>query len=327
MKDLKMKRYCIFTRALVVPAFAAFLFGCSPPPAGTPGPWNFVPDSLVLTADSVSFTMISVPGETFPTGTDDGGTAAVADNFRIGETEVTYELWHTVYLWATDAARGADAYTFQNSGHMGDGTGDTDQHPVTTVNWRDAIVWCNAATEWYDAETGAAYACVYKDGGTPIRDSSDANAAQCDAAAPDAAAAGFRLPSVDEWELAARWRGDSVNAVAGYSEPWFTHGDSASGATADVSDAAATGAMAVYDTGSTAVVKSKGADGANALGLYDMSGNVCEWCFETIVASQKAALGGSWAGFADDVRIGVRQGGNVSYGFSDFGFRLVMNGD
>ncbi len=37
-----------------------------------------------------------------------------------------------------------DGYTFGNAGTMGDGTGDTDQHPVTTVNWRDAMVWNNA---------------------------------------------------------------------------------------------------------------------------------------------------------------------------------------
>jgi len=52
-------------------------------------------------------------------------------------------------------------------------------------------------------------------------------------------AKGFRLPRQSEWELAARWRNDGTNTVAGFSDPWFTKGNSASGATAIYSDAAA----------------------------------------------------------------------------------------
>ena len=43
---------------------------------------------------------------------------------------------------------------------------------------------------------------------------------------------GYRLPSSGEWEYAACYRGtDTVNTVSGYSDPYFTQGDSASGAT------------------------------------------------------------------------------------------------
>ncbi len=71
-----------------------------------------------FTADGVSFNMIYVPGKSFPTGTDDLGTATVASAYWIGETQVTYELWNKVYTWAI-----ANGYTFANSGHMGGGTG------------------------------------------------------------------------------------------------------------------------------------------------------------------------------------------------------------
>ena len=52
----------------------------------------------------------------------------------------------------------------------------TDQHPVTIVNWRSAMVWCNALTEWYNAQKGTSYACVYTSDAAytnPIRDSQD----------------------------------------------------------------------------------------------------------------------------------------------------------
>ncbi len=83
----------------------------------------FAGDTETYTADGVSFVMAYVPGgKTFPTGlTDDDGTTETVENaYWIGETEVTYELWHKVYTWAKDVARGANMYTFANMGREGD---------------------------------------------------------------------------------------------------------------------------------------------------------------------------------------------------------------
>lgn len=55
------------------------------------------------------------------------GQINVSAAYWIGETEVTYQLWATVYTWATSGsgAIGAGQYHFQNAGVMGDGTDDT----------------------------------------------------------------------------------------------------------------------------------------------------------------------------------------------------------
>src|SRR5664280_3593668 len=242
------------------------------------------------------FKMMYVPGGvTFPTGTDDLGTPATVDAaYWIGETAVTYELWHKVYLWATTNAGGglrADGgalYHFQNAG------GDSGQQPVNDINARDMIVFSNAITEWYNADNGTDqdYVCVYKVSGVPVRDSRDANGAQCDAVVQDTSANGFRLLLSTEWELAARWRNDSTNTVAGYTNPYFTKGNSASGATNAYTDGTNTALYAVYGTGTTpSVVKTKL---PNALGLYDMSGNVNNLDFNYIPSTtDRSVRGGS----------------------------------
>jgi formylglycine-generating enzyme required for sulfatase activity len=269
----------------------------------------------------VTFKTVYVPGGvSFPTGTADDGTATVTGAFEIGETEVTYKLWYTVRLWAE-----GNGYTFYNNpgreGSSGiDGAAPTaaNQEPVTMVSWFDAVVWLNALTEWVNAKTGSGLTPVYyyESACTNVAKNSDPSlnfvreiySYTYATAYVKTGATGFRLPGSSEWELAARWRGnDSTNTVSVYTNPYFTKGNSASGAAADYTDTAATGAAAWYNgnsSGTTHAVKGKA---ANALGLYDMSGNVFEWCYDwsSSVGSRRIVRGGSWSGATGALQTGA----------------------
>jgi formylglycine-generating enzyme required for sulfatase activity len=196
--------------------------------------------------------------------------------FSMGETEVTYQLWEAVYDWATDTARGPNVYTFANPGQQGGGSGPvTAQHPVTGISWRDAVVWCNAYSE------AAGRTPMYYYGEAVLRESEGNTVAAGDGKADQAGinpGNGYHLPSSAQWEYAAR------GGVPDTNPPW-TYIYAGSNTVGDV---------AWYTTNSGSTTHPVKTKDANILGLYDMSGNVLEWCWDLHSGVSRVFRGGCW---------------------------------
>jgi len=315
--------------------------------------------------------IVYVPdGVVFPLGVDDAGNNLVTiyknptykntQAFWISTTETTYVLWKTIKSWATKGTNGVGAgkYSFSNAGRQGGGSGygpiGSENNPVTMISWRDAIVWCNALTEWINANSGESEKLVpvyYADEKyqMPIRSSiapdydivikkplikgsvdrpfifsnetGNVELEKCNTN-------GFRLPSFYEWELAARWRKDNINSVEGYVNPYFTKGICPSGSSKAYNDAqsdielfANVGEKSI----STIDVKSKK---PNDLGIYDMSGNVREWCFEPHPKwpLSRVDRGGGYGllGYGES-QVGFMRGDNPVLCGVDVGFRVVRS--
>lgn len=277
----------------------------------------------IITKDVHSdFTAILTPDimitKTFPTNNADSVSKNVPARFIIAETEVRYRLWKDVYKWATSSERGSEKYTFSNGGREGaDGTTKGLRNPVTEINWRDTIVWCNALTEYYNAYNGSAedLKCVYYTDASyakPLRASTDSEIiTNLTAGSQDnpyiyalstgntdmanCTAKGFRLPTSTEWEYAARYIGTSVPSHTNYvyqDGVYYTKGNSASGATADSTNESAVSEVAIYKFWSGATINEVKRKKANALGLYDMSGNVAELCFDSYGSTRVCRGGG-----------------------------------
>lgn len=223
------------------------------------------------------------------------------DTLWIMRTEVTFRLYTDIREWAL-----GHGYEF-NPGCNGSiyedclpPERDNGEHPVTNVEWSDAIVFANALSE----KTGLKP--VYLDSqGIPVRDSTRYEVTL------DTKANGYRLPTFEEWQVAARG-GDLglKNDSYGYSFSGSKHSDIV--AWFPESDAPYFGSSPVQQLK------------PNALGLYDMSGNVSEWvyAFYTLGGVKMYYFcGGSFMLPASSVASCDTH--SAGYALPDTGFRLV----
>lgn len=142
--------------------------------------------------------------------------------------------------------------------------------PVERVSWWDALVFCNTLSEKYNLAPVYDLKEIEK-GKLRINQLSGKNVSPGKADFKDTE--GFRLPTEIEWEWFAR------GGEIAIKEGTFNYKYSGS----NVIDEVAWYGFN-YENGSTQDV---GLKKANQLGLYDCSGNVCEWCYDAVIVIRR----------------------------------------
>jgi formylglycine-generating enzyme required for sulfatase activity len=255
--------------------------------------------------------MVLVPGGTFTMGRTTGS----GDSDELPPHSVTL---NSFYMGKYEVTQAEYAQYMQPGSNWTSTYGLGDNYPAYYVSWYAILKYCNLrsiAEGLTPVYTISGSTDPANWGAVPTFSNYTWNSAICNFSAN-----GYRLPTEAEWEYAARGAtntpdylysgSDDINAVA-----WYSGNNTPSGS------------------------KPVGTKDPNALGLYDMSGNVYEWCWDWYGSSYyssspsnnptgpasgsgRVGRGGGWSGSADSCRVAGRGDGGPNGSSSNLGFRL-----
>lgn len=137
------------------------------------------------------------------------------------------------------------------------------RRPVENVSWWDALEYCNKLSEKYNLEP--VYDLSKKDEGI-LKINQLGGETEYPNIADFRKTEGFRLPTELEWEWFAR--GGEIAIQDGTFNYQFSGSENID-------------EVAWYEKNSGSQTHDVGTKKPNQLGLYDCSGNVCEWCYDT----------------------------------------------
>ncbi len=192
-----------------------------------------------------TFTMGSPEGESCRSTNEESHEVTLTHPFEIQTTEVTQKQFSIVMGYNPSA----------NS------MGNHDDYPVEKVSWHEAAAYCNELSKRTCRST--CYSCPIGTGS-----SVECEDAQLYSGAAIYTCPGYRLPTEAEWEFAYR---------AGTQTPFYINvsGDiSCAGFNAELDT------IAWYDSNSGLWSNQVGTKQSNNWGLFDMAGNVYEWCHD-----------------------------------------------
>ena len=251
-----------------------------------------------------------------------GSNVGYSNNKPVHEVTITKPFYMGKYE-VTQAEY--EKYCSYGSSSPSSDKGDGDNYPAYYVSWYDALVYCNKrsmAEELTPCYSISGNTDPEKWGTVPTSSNNTWNAVVCNWNAN-----GYRLPTEAEWEYAARAEDNTVASLT-YS---------------GTSDVNKLGEYSWYSSNSNSKTHEVGTKKANGFGLYDMSGNVWEWCWNrftnsydaeaeggsdptgTSAGSNRVYRGGSWRSSSDRCAVSCRRSLYPNIRDNNLGFRVVRS--